>query len=291
MAIGNQIDQKYNALLIEDKINKLSAEVNECEPKENTLVIPNKMENCHTNNSLLHLQIKQLTNELNKYKEERQNIMELKNEYEKLHSKLQEDIELFNTKTNEFELYKDTESKKLQKKEKAIADEMKLCNHIKLQNHTLSTNSKKDKELIESLKTQIKTIQNECRQKELNNKLIIDKLKKQNEELKKQLQLKSNDFQEIPLKSKTENKFNIQTLETEEEPQISQGIEDIQKPKQKLEVNRIKVRNNVTTNTNNYNTKATKIKNHQSPILSPVNKKILMTKKAIRTNCQSVVPP
>ena len=285
-----QLKESDIPIVIDDDINKLDVEFNDDEPKENILIIPNKIENSHTNNSLLHLQIQQLTCELNKYKEERQSIMELKSEYEKLHSKLQEDIELLNTKTNEFETYKESENKKLQKKEKAIAEEIKLCNHIKLQNHTLSTNSKKDKELIESLRTQIKTIQNEYKQKELNNKLIIDKLKKQNEELKKQLQLKINDFQEISLKSKTENKFNIQTLEHEEEPKISQGIEDIQKPKQKLEVNRIKVRNNITTNTTsttNYNNKTKKIKNHQSPILSPVNKKESNIKVRKLTNKQT----
>ena len=282
-----QLKESDIPIVIKDNNNHINVEFNDDEPKENTLVTPNKIENSHTNNSLLHLQIKQLTNELNKYKEERQSIMEFKSEYEKLHSKLQEDIELLNIKTNEFETYKDTESKKLLKKEKAIADEIKLCNHIKLQNHTLSTNSKKDKELIESLRTQIKTIQNECKQKELNNKLIIDKLKKQNEELRKQLQLKTNDFQEISLKSKTENKFNIQTLEHEEEPQISQGIEDVQKPKQKLEVNRIKVRNHLTTNTTIYNNKAKKIKNHQSPFLSPVNKKESNIKVSKLTNKQT----
>ena len=237
------------------------------EPKENQLSQPIKLNhslignnnNNNNNNSMnttnmnkeqqVDLQIKQLNTEIMKFKEERKKVFALKSEYEKLHLRLQEELEQLNIKKNEFETYKDSEHKKMQKKEKAIAVEVKLCNHIKLQNHTLATTSKKDKEQIEILKTQIKTMQNEFKQKEINNKIIIDKLKKQNEELKKQLQLSkmynSNittshnnnnintdiygeyiDNKPIQHKSKTENKFFLQQYDDEEELRISRGINE-----------------------------------------------------------------
>jgi hypothetical protein len=99
----SQLKESDIPILIDnDDINKLDVEFNDDEPKENTLITPNKIENSHTNNSLLHLQIKQLTSELNKYKEERRSIMEFKSEYDK---NIEVKISTVNTNTAKIKIF------------------------------------------------------------------------------------------------------------------------------------------------------------------------------------------
>ena len=136
----------------------------------------------------LEQDIEIINDEINKFKDERKKICILKNEYEKLYLRLQEDFEQLNVKEKEFEMYKEIESNKIKTKQKVIDECLKLCNDMKSQNCNLSINAKKDKEQIHSLNKQISNMRNEYKQKEINNKIIIDKLKKQNEELQKQLQ-------------------------------------------------------------------------------------------------------
>ena len=49
---------------------------------------------------------------------------------------------------------------------------------MKIQNQQLINNAKKDKETIELLKNQILKLQQELKQKEINNKLVYSKMKK-----------------------------------------------------------------------------------------------------------------
>ena len=124
-----------------------------------------------------------------------------------MQSKLNYDLEHFNLKKNEFEKYKETEIKKLEK-------EKKLINLLKTQNETLIQNSKKDKETIENLKNQIYQLQLEMKNKENENKITIGKLKKQIEELK----LNQNNNKYISEHSSTNNILkNSQNVKTNEE--------------------------------------------------------------------------
>ena len=154
-----------------------------------------------------------INNEINKFKDERKKICILKNEYEKLYLRLQEDFEQLNVKEKEFEMYREIESNKIKTKQKAIDECLKLCNDMKSQNCNLSINAKRDKEQINALNEQISNMRNEYKQKEINNKIIIDKLKKQNEELQKQLQLHLTKHNEVTVS----NKMLIQQNENEEE--------------------------------------------------------------------------
>ena len=102
--------------------------------------------------------IEQKINELNtefpEFKEDKSKIEKLNNEYSKIQSKLNYDLE-----------------------------DKKLINSLKTQNERLIQNTKKDKETIENLKNQIYQLQLEMRIKENENKITIGKLKKQIEEL------------------------------------------------------------------------------------------------------------
>ena len=241
------------------------------EPKENQLTPPTQINNnsIKTNNSnatskdnstisikeqKIDQQIKQLNTEIVKFKGERQKIFKLKNEYERLHSKLQDDISNLELKKKEFEIYKENEMKKIQKDKKNLAQEIKSLNNLKQQNQTLTLASKKDKEQIENLKNQIAKIQNDYKLKENNNKIMIDKLKKEIEDLKREHNnhydighvnvnsgLPSNQvrgrsttqYQKIP-KSKTSNKFgqnNISHNKKEEEEDIKDSNDITEKSK------------------------------------------------------------
>ena len=166
----------------------------------------------------LEQDIEIINDEINKFKDERKKICILKNEYEKLYLRLQEDFEQLNVKEKEFEMYKEIESNKIKTKQKVIDECLKLCNDMKSQNCNLSINAKKDKEQIHSLNEQISNMRNEYKQKEINNKIIIDKLKKQNEELQKQLQLHLTKHTDNDINAS--NKILIQQNEDDDEEEI-----------------------------------------------------------------------
>ena len=202
---------------------------------------------------LLEQDIATINDEINKFKEERKKIMILKSEYEKLYLRLQEDFQQLSVKEKEFDTYKETESNKIKAKQKAIDECLKLCNDMKSQNCSLSMNAKKDKEQIHALNEEINLMRNEHKQKEINNKILIDKLKKQNEELQTQLQLhlnkQQNDSGEGIKENNTRqhkvfnvsvgNKVLIQQNENEEELQLPQGTKECM--------------SNTNTNINTYN--------------------------------------
>lgn len=275
-------------------INNIISDINvnnniDIEPKESQLCAPIQINNITSNSrdtSTLSIkeqkidqQIKQLNIEIVKFKEERQKVFRLKNEYEKLHYKLQEDLNSFNLRKKEFETYRENEIKKLQKEKKNMMQEIKSFNNLKVQNQNLTMNAKRDKEQIENLKNQILKIQNENKQKEINNKLMIDKLKKQLEDAKKENNLTNYDynhlniatglapqinsnqgrgrsttqFQKIP-KSKTTNKFsqkNLPQSKNIESELKDNGINDKQlKPSQTpLSTKNFSKNNTLSTNT------------------------------------------
>ncbi len=169
----NEENKKNN----EKKIKEIT-EINEInENNENKIIKNNEEMNIEkkkliNKEHIIEKKIGELNNELIKYKEERAKIDRLKNEYEQLQYELNLDIEEFNSKKIEFEKFRESELKKIEK-------EKKNYNIIKIQNQQLINNAKKDKETIDFLRKQISKLQNELRHKEINNKHALIKMKKQ----------------------------------------------------------------------------------------------------------------
>jgi hypothetical protein len=124
---------------------------------------------------ILDEKLKALDKEVQKFKNENENLSKLKLEYEKLTMKLNTDIRAFNLKKEndlkEFEIWREEEFKKINKEKKLLE-----------KNSQNKLVSKKEKDEIELLRCQILKLQEDHRMKENTNKLVIDKLKKQLEE-------------------------------------------------------------------------------------------------------------
>ena len=99
--------------------------------------------------------IKELNNEALKFKEERQKVKDIKNEYEKLQKKLFENIDDFTKKKEEFEKYKQNEINNLNKERKNMLLDNKFIMTTKMQNKSLELEVKKNEEIIAQLKNQI----------------------------------------------------------------------------------------------------------------------------------------
>jgi len=134
----------------------------------------NKKKNISSKEQIIEAKIKELNEETEKFKEERNKVTFLKNEYEKLSEKLMNDIEEFNIKKEEFEKYKQSEMENIKNK-KMLLNQLpsmtsesnnKIISSLKNQNQTLLQNSKKDKETIKSLKLKIFDLENIIKQKD-----------------------------------------------------------------------------------------------------------------------------
>ena len=131
-----------------------------------------KKKNISSKEQIIKAKIKELSEETEKFKEERNKITLLKNEYEKLSKQLMKDIEDFRNKKEEFEKYKQNEIEQLKYKKNIamnqpfFTDNNKLIISLKAQNQTLIQNSKKDKETIKSLKMKIVDLENIIKHKD-----------------------------------------------------------------------------------------------------------------------------
>ena len=169
-----------------------------------------KKKNIPSKEQLIKSKIQELSEETEKFKEERNKITILKNEYEKLSKQLMKDIEDFKNKKEEFEKYKQNEIEQLKNKkyigniQTSLTDNNKIIMNLKAQNQTLLQNSKKDKETIKSLKMKIVDLENIIKQKDneiqkyknnnsiINNqKDLLDNKKKNNEQFKGNKNMKS----------------------------------------------------------------------------------------------------
>ena len=134
----------------------------------------NKKKDISSKEQIIEAKIKELNEETEKFKEERNKVTFLKNEYEKLSKKLMNDIEEFNIKKEEFEKYKESEIENIKNKKilfnqhpSMISESNnKIIISLKNQNQTLLQNSKKDKETIKSLKLKIFDLENIIKQKD-----------------------------------------------------------------------------------------------------------------------------
>ena len=128
-------------------------------------------------------QLKELNIEINKVKVERQKIYKLKFENEKLLIKLKEDIDILSIRKADYEIYKETEMKKITNDRKNMIQEIKKYNNIIKENKSLEANVNKDKAIIEQLSKQIEKINKENKKKEDNDDYIISQLKEELEVL------------------------------------------------------------------------------------------------------------
>ena len=130
----------------------------------------------------------ELNKERVKNKNESEKIKKLKINYDNLYSKLQNEISKFNSEN--FNKYKKDEKEKLEKEKKQLILEQKEIGELRIKyqmNNKL--NNKKDKEDIIQLKKMFQKFQEENKSKESNNKILIDKYKRQLDEANNQILL------------------------------------------------------------------------------------------------------
>ena len=127
--------------------------------------------------SLLDVKIKELNDEMKRYKDDKMRTQKLKNDYDELCKELQSNIELLKKEQNEFEEYVVNENEKLQNEKKVNANEVKMINTLKSNNQLLMQKEKKNKEIIDELKSQISKLQVDIKKKDKSDKTQIDKQK------------------------------------------------------------------------------------------------------------------
>ena len=96
--------------------------------------------------------IKELNSETIKFREEKDKVVKIKNEYEKLHEKLIKDIDDFNKRKINFEKYKEEETNKIKEEKEKLLIEKKELNKMVLENQSSNKSTKSDKETINNLK-------------------------------------------------------------------------------------------------------------------------------------------
>ena len=188
--------------------------------KENNLIGEIKVKkktSSQLKEQLILEKIKELDEETKKFKEERNKITELKNEYEKLNKKLLNDIDEFNIKKEKFEKLRQTDSTRGGKisNPPLIFSENKIITSLKMQNQSLLLNSKKDKETIKTLKNQITNLENIINQKneeiKIYKKIINNYNENKNENVNKDFDFKivNNEDEDIQLDSNYKTSTNF----------------------------------------------------------------------------------
>ena len=149
-----------NILINNDNSNSNKKEIQEKNKDLEQKNSPDKGENSILDKEkIIEQKIKELNNEIFRFKEEKSKIYKLKGEYEKIQTKLMSDVQQFNTRKEEFEKYKNEELKKIKEEKKKIIAENRNINNIKFQNQSYSMIIKKNKEIIDNLKKQISDYQ------------------------------------------------------------------------------------------------------------------------------------
>ena len=240
----NDVNEDDIKIISNKKISdfNISPEKGEKKAKDNTLLNSNKKsfikeknistQQIKNNNnkisssnkeSIIQQKIKELNEEIINFKEERNKICKLKEEYEKMQLKLIEDIQQFNDKKEEFEKYRLNEINKIKQDKKKYIIENRNINDIKLNYRHMVISSKKDKEIIKNLKNQISDLKN----------LIKVKPNKYENKMNKNLSKKIN----MSVVNKKNNQNN----------NIINSLNDNQEENKNILINN----NNIVINTNN----------------------------------------
>lgn len=150
----------------------------------------------------------ELNKDIQVVKLEKQRVLEMKGEYERLTKKLKEDInEYALTKEQEkyeFERYKEEELRKIDREKKAQVKNVK--------NLQLSSQLKKEKEENEYLKSEVLKLKEELKSKEQRNKLVMDRLRRQYEESLKKIDDLQKDIEILEDKLKNCNQSSTKSI-------------------------------------------------------------------------------
>ena len=166
----------------------------------------------------------ELNKERIKNKNEKEKIKKLKINYANLYDKLQNEISKFNLsnqkKLENFNKYKNDEKDKIEKEKKQLIAEQKEIGELRIKYQMNNKmNNKKDKEDIIHLKKMFQKFQLENKSKESNNKILIDKYKRELDEANNQILLLNSQITKLQnLQNKQESpRFNINKEEKKEE--------------------------------------------------------------------------
>ena len=128
--------------------------------------------------------INELNYEINKFKEERNNINKIKKQYEKMKSKLMSDIDCLKKEKEDFDNFRKTEIEKIKIQKQKYLSDNKLIKNLKNENELLTHKIQKDKEIIDSLKSQLSQFQNKKKISNNNSHYEFQYLDKNNLNLK-----------------------------------------------------------------------------------------------------------
>ena len=121
---------------------------------------------------IIEEKIKELNAETIKFREEKNKVIKIKKEYEKLHEELMEDIKNFNKRKEEFEKYKIEEINKIKEGKKNIDLQNKIITKVKIENQSLNITNKNDKETINHLREYINQLKSIIKKKDEEIKLL-----------------------------------------------------------------------------------------------------------------------
>lgn len=158
----------------ENKKNKFNLESKQPENVIHEIKV-NKKKSLNNKEQLIGEKIKELNAEIKKFKEERNKVTLLKEEYEKLQTKLLKDIKDFNIKKN---IYQKSNKGELDKFKGVSQTETKLIMSITQHNQSLIVSNNKKKEIIKLLKSRIYELENiiKVKNNDENHKKIFKKI-------------------------------------------------------------------------------------------------------------------
>ena len=150
-----------------------------------------------------------------KNKNENEKIKKLKMNYDNLYNKLQNEISKFNMnnqkKLENFNKYRNDEIEKIEKEKKQLIIEQKEIGELRIKYQMNSKlNNKKEKEDIIQLKKRFQKFYEENKSKENNNKIIIEKYKRQLDEANNQILILNNEITKLQyIQNNEEEEDNI----------------------------------------------------------------------------------
>ena len=116
--------------------------------------------------------IKELNYETMKFREEKDKVIKIKNEYEQLREKLIKDIDDFNKRKIDFEKYKAEEINKIKEEKERLLIERNELNNTKFESLSSNISTKDDKETINNLKKYISELKSTIQKQERELKLL-----------------------------------------------------------------------------------------------------------------------
>ena len=121
-------------------------------------------------NEIIQQKVDELNNEINKCIEDRNNFNKMKKQYEKLKSKLISDIQYLTREKEDFEKYRKNEMEKIKTQKQKYISDNKLIRNLKSENELLNRRIQRDKEIIDSLRSQLSQYQNQNKVNKMTNK-------------------------------------------------------------------------------------------------------------------------